>query len=357
MQQKKALVILSPGFAENEADSTCLPAQQQFINALNEQFPSVKLVILAFQYPFSNKNYQWNGAWVIPFNGKNKGKLYRFLLWIRVWNELNRLKKQYQLIGLFSFWFGECALIGKWFSKRNQFKHFTWVLGQDAGPGNKYVKWLRPLPDELVAMSDFLSKAFEKNYGIRPAYMIPNGIDPRIFSEQVPERDIDILGVGSLIPLKRYDLFIDIIKELKKQIPFIKAVLCGEGSERMRLALMIAEAGLQESVLLMGEQSHSAVLQVMQRSKVLLHPSSYEGFSGACLEALYAGAHVISFCNPKDAWVRHWHIVDDKDNMIQQALEILLTPDIEHKPVLAYTMNHTAKSIMELFDHIETAIS
>ena len=200
-------------------------------------------------------------------------------------------------------------------------------------------------------------KEFEKNYGIRPAHMIPNGIDPRIFSEPVLERDIDVLGAGSLIPLKRYDLFLDIIKELKKQIPFIKAVLCGEGSEKQRLELIISAAGLQESVLLRGEQSHSTVLQLMQRSKVLLHPSSYEGFSGACLEALYAGAHVVSFCNPKDAWVRHWHIVDDKEHMIQQTREILLAPDIDHKPVLPYAMKNTAKSVMGLFNYNETAIS
>lgn len=349
MNSKKTLVILSPGFAANEADSTCLPAQQQFINVLHEQFPSIKLIILAFQYPFSDIPYKWKGNEVIPFNGRNRGKIYRLILWLRVWKQLRKLKKQYHLIGLFSFWYGECALIGKWFGKNNHIKHFTWLLGQDAKEGNKYVNLLRPHPDELVALSDFLVKEFEKNYKVKPAVVIPIGIDKRLFSEASLERDIDILGVGSLIPLKRYDLFIDVVKSLKIHFPFIKTVLCGQGHEQTRLQLMIEEAGLQDTITLTGSRPYSEVLQLMQRSKVLLHPSSYEGFGLVCLEALYAGAHVISFCNPKDAWVRNWHIATDKNNMIGLAQEILQTTEVNHKPVLAYSIEDTVTAVMKLY--------
>ena len=54
----------------------------------------------------------------------------------------------------------------------------------------------------------------------------------------------------------------------------------------------------------------------MQRTKIFLHTSSYEGFSGACLEALYAGAHVISFCEPMKQKIDHWHIVKDEKEML-----------------------------------------
>ena len=90
---------------------------------------------------------------------------------------------------------------------------------------------------------------------------------------------------------------------------------------------------------------------------ILLHTSAYEGLGVVCLEALYAGAHVISFCNPKDIWVRNWHIADNQENMTQLAIEILQTSSIKHKPVLAYSMNDTTKAIMELFNYSESAIS
>ena len=46
------LVILSPGFAANEADTTCLPPMQLFVKALKEICPGLNIIVIAFQYPF-----------------------------------------------------------------------------------------------------------------------------------------------------------------------------------------------------------------------------------------------------------------------------------------------------------------
>jgi glycosyltransferase involved in cell wall biosynthesis len=349
MNSKKALVILSPGFAANEADSACLPAQQQLVKTVSELFPSIQLIVLAFQYPFSEQSYQWNGIPVIPFNGRNKSKLYRLFIWLRVWKQLNTLKKKYTLIGLFSFWYGECALTGKWFGKYNGIKHLTWLLGQDAKKGNKYIARIHLPAAELVALSDRLAAEFKKNYAIAPAHIIPAGIDTRLYAKMPAERDIDILGVGSLIPLKRYDLFIEMVSVLKKDFPRIKTVICGKGVEEPILRAMIEKAGLQGSVILTGEKPHHEILQLMQRSKILLHPSSYEGFGVVCLEALYAGAHVASFFCPQDAWIKHWHVAENEQLMIDKLSELLRSDTLDHSPVLPYTMKDTATAIMKLF--------
>jgi glycosyltransferase involved in cell wall biosynthesis len=354
---QKTFIILSPGFAANEADSTCLPAQQQLVNAIKEGFPSVRIIILAFQYPFAGKTYQWNNVTVVPFNGKNKGKLSRLFVWMLAWKQLAGLKKKYSLVGLFSFWYGECALIGTLFGKRNGIPHFTWLLGQDAREGNKYARFLHPKGNALVALSDFLAKEFEKNYGIRPAHIIPAGIDTRLFDKGPVDRDIDILGVGSLIALKRYDLLIEAVNALRTTTPCICAVICGKGADEDKLAGMIEQSGMQSSITLAGEMAYSQVLQLMRRSKILLHPSSYEGFGMVCLEALYAGAQVISFCKPVDTDIPHWHIVNDLDEMIHLSRTLLQQGEIDHSPVLHYTMPETANAVMQLFDHNEAAIS
>ena len=39
---------------------------------------------------------------------------------------------------------------------------------------------------------------------------------------QSTDRDITILGAGSLIALKQYDIFIDAVKEIIKEIPAAK---------------------------------------------------------------------------------------------------------------------------------------
>jgi len=99
-----------------------------------------------------------------------------------------------------------------------------------------------------------------------------------------------------------------------------------------------------------GEMTHENLLLLMQQTKAFLHPSSYEGFSMVCLEALYAGCHVISFCKPMNKDFDHWHIVKNEREMIDKSLEILMQEDSQHKSVMPYSINETAKSILQLFD-------
>jgi hypothetical protein len=91
-------------------------------------------------------------------------------------------------------------------------------------------------------------------------------------------------------------------------------------------------------------------VQLMQRSRVFLHTSLYEGFSTVCLEALSAGAHVISFCKPMDLSIPHWHFSRTREEMLQSLLEILKDPSTDHAPVLPYSMSDSARAVMKLFD-------
>jgi glycosyltransferase involved in cell wall biosynthesis len=161
-------------------------------------------------------------------------------------------------------------------------------------------------------------------------------------------KDIDLLGVGSLIPLKQYDIFLEIVAELKELIPGIKALLVGKGPEKEKLQSLISKFKLESSVTMTGELPYSEVLKLMQRAKVFLHPSSYEGFGCVCLEALYAGAHVISFCQPMNMQITHWHIVKDKDAAIAKAQKILSNQHTEYNPVKGFSINNTVTAMMKL---------
>ncbi len=344
------LIILSPGFPKDESDSTCLPAQQVFVKALNKNFPDLKIIILAFEYPFNQTQYQWHNNTVIPFNGRDKGGINKIFVWLKVWKCLKQLKKENNVAGVLNFWCTECAFVGEYFARFNGLIHYSWILGQDARKMNKYVRWMNPHPEELIAMSDSLAKEFYNNHGIKPAYVITNGIDESLFATARPKRDIDVIGVGSLIPLKRFDVFIDIISELKKQIPSIKAVICGNGPEKNALQSKIDQLQLNDQVLLVGKKPHHETLALMQQSKVLLHTSSYEGFSSACLEALYAGAQVISFCKPMDSWIRNWHVAESNDEMQRMVYEILQDGEINYRPIMPYSMDNSARLMMALFN-------
>src|SRR6185295_12039608 len=196
-----------------------------------------------------------------------------------------------KIAGLLSFWYNECAFIGKKFAAKYGINHYCWILGQDARKGNQYPKLLSPWANELVALSDFIQDEFERNHGIRPRFVIPPGIDETLFGSIPKEKDIDLLGVGSLIPLKQYDIFIEVVAELKRQVPGMKALLVGKGPEKEKLQSLISKFKLESGVTMTGEFPYNEVLKLMQRAKVFLHPSSYEGFGCVCLEALGAGAH------------------------------------------------------------------
>ncbi|MGH2566522.1 MAG: glycosyltransferase, partial [Ginsengibacter sp.] len=172
-----------------------------------------------------------------------------------------------------------------------------------------------------------------------------------LFENKISERIIDVAGAGSLIPLKQYDLFIDVIAELKNNLPNIKSVIAGKGSEEKLLQQKIEHAAITNNISLAGEISYADVLSLMQQSKIFLHPSSYEGFSMVCQEALYAGCHVISFCKPMNTDFNHWHVVKSKEEMTKKALKILLQSGLKYEAVMPYSINDTANSIMKLYEH------
>jgi glycosyltransferase involved in cell wall biosynthesis len=215
----KTLVILSPGFPENEADSTCIPPQQIFVKALEEVYPNLNIIVLTFEYPFFSATYQWHGIKVISFGSKNNSRFFRLLTGLRVGLVLKKLHKNHQIVGLLSFWFGKCALVGNAFAKKHKLPHYCWILGRDAKAGNKYFDKIRPAGSSLIALSDFIAREFNKNYSVMPRYIIPVGIDIALFGTTSDKRDIDVLGVGSLIPLKQYHVFLEMLQLLKAFLP------------------------------------------------------------------------------------------------------------------------------------------
>jgi glycosyltransferase involved in cell wall biosynthesis len=343
-----ALIILTPGFPESEADSTCLPPLQLFTRLLKKQYPSLEIIVLSFQYPFVKKEYDFFGCRVIALAGRSRKKIHRVLIWLKAWRKLKQMRLAYEIKGLLSFWLGECALVGERFGNKYRLLHYCWMQGQDARESNKYAGWVKPDEQRLIALSDYMVVLFFENYGLRPQHIIPPGIDPAMFSNAPVEKDIDILGAGSLIPLKQYDVFAEVIAGIRKFLP-VNAVLCGKGPEEARIRKLIDVLDLKENIQLTGELAHPEVIRNMQRSRLFLHTSNYEGFGVVCIEALYAGAQVISFCRPMDMAISNWHIVKTKEAMIEKAIELLGKKDTSPERTAPFLMQDTVNRIMQLF--------
>jgi hypothetical protein len=158
--KSKALLVFSPAFAADEADTAWLPSLQNFVRALNKNFPQLKVIVFAFQYPHSNQKYSWQKTGVIPFNGLHKKKVSRLMMWVKIFMEVRQIKRSHQVLGILSMWCTECAFVGKYAGRFFRLVHFCWIVGQDARATNTYVKRIRPQPSSLITISDFWLTSF-----------------------------------------------------------------------------------------------------------------------------------------------------------------------------------------------------
>ncbi|WP_431210731.1 glycosyltransferase [Puia sp. P3] len=102
---------------------------------------------------------------------------------------------------------------------------------------------------------------------------------------------------------------------------------------------------------MVAELAHGEVLRYMQRSKILLHTSAYEGFGTVMIEALYAGAHVVSFVDTAGMAVKNWHVVGSEEEMVEVVVGLLGDPETGYESVKPFTMEDSARAMMGLFEY------
>jgi glycosyltransferase involved in cell wall biosynthesis len=346
----KTLVILTPGFPKDEQDSTCLPAFQQFVLSIQKLYPKQSLIVVSFQYAFEKKDYLWFGNRVISIGGKNKPGVHRLQTWIKAWMVLNKLKTEIEITGILSLWLSECSLVAKYFCKFNGIKHYMWLIGQDAKKSNQYINRIKPKACEIIAMSDFLQEEYHRNFLIKPFMVAENGINTSSFpSLNISERKIDVLGVGSLIPLKNYSLFIEIIDELRLTFPNVNAVIAGAGFEEQILKEQVNRHGLQKNIRFTGMINHNQVMELMNNATIFLHTSDYEGNSTVLMEALYSGCHTISTQPLSNRQTKNLLVLSKKQEFINAIRNQLNQSKENAERVTFNTMDQSAKKIMELF--------
>lgn len=345
MNSQKHILILTPGFPKDENDFNCIPPLQEFLTKFVLTYSSTKISIIAFQYPFNNKHYYWKGLNIIPLGGRSS-ILKKSFVWLKAIWEAKKINKLIPIDVVHSLWLGECAMIGNLLSKKIGCQHVCTLMGQDVKGSNKYLRWLKNSKTKFIALSKNQADQFYKLTKVKVAEIIHWGVADQKLNNQ--ERDIDLLGVGSLIPLKNYSLFIETIMEIVKTTPDLKCKLVGTGPESAKLFSMAEAAGLENNIKFTGMIDRKEIFKLMQRSKILIHPSRFEGFGYVFAEALVNGMNVVSFNvgyaqdNPK------WFIAkNDKDfiNIIKK----LLGDTLNYDSVNLFHLNETLNKYASLY--------
>lgn len=341
------LIIITPGFPTDEKEDTCLPAVQQFMLSLLEFRSPTDITVITLQYPFTTKTYLWHGIRVYPAGGANSKGLSRIRTWIRTWQLLSRCRRTNKVEAILALWLTEASLLAQYFGMFHGIRRFFWMQGQDAKKENKYVRLIRPDPNQVFGISNFNAEELYRHHGIRPHLIAENGIRPMAFPElKTTERTIDLFAAGSLIPLKNYAMFLETIALAVSQKPGLRAMHAGEGPLAEQLKNMAKQLGIENNIIFLGKTQHVGVLELMNNSRIFMHTSSYEGSSTVIAEALFSGCQVISTMSLDEMPIRNLHLCGSVKEMADTALA-LLNKKIVPERIVHHYMRDTAKLILE----------
>jgi glycosyltransferase involved in cell wall biosynthesis len=171
--------------------------------------------------------------------------------------------------------------------------------------------------DRLIALSQHEAGLLAR-LGVekRRIVVIPNAVDLEPFvqaagggelqsvSRLLPTQDAGfsmpakrpmVLFIGQLVPRKGYDLLARAIPAVLAAVPEARFVLVSHNRrDEAELQRLLAEGDVTEWVELLGRVSEVEKLRLLQTAAVVAAPSRYEGFGIPLIEALAAGAPVVT---------------------------------------------------------------
>ncbi|MGE3292480.1 MAG: glycosyltransferase family 4 protein [Geminicoccaceae bacterium] len=167
----------------------------------------------------------------------------------------------------------------------------------------RILRWLAyPLAQHVVVQGE-LARAGLAWPSRRRAVVAHN---PVLLPPDVRPRDQPIVvGVGRLVPLKRFDLLIRAFAVNAPDCPDWRLVIWGDGPERQRLEALVQELDLADQVALPGQTATPGAW--LDHAGIFALTSRFEGYPNALAEAMAAGIAVVATACPVGprAMVRH----------------------------------------------------
>jgi glycosyltransferase involved in cell wall biosynthesis len=315
-----------PGFPADESDSQCIPALQTFVKNLNKS-NHFYLSIITLYYPQFKKKYVWHGTRIYSLAGK-PGIIKKIPILFKVYTTFNKIHRENPVDIIHSFWLQDTSWVGRKLSQKYHIPHLSTAMGQDVLGSNKYLSLLPLGKMRIITLNKFHQDRLLKNTGKESSQNIPWGIDSLDFPSFSKERTIDLIGIGNLTPLKNFNLFITAVAGLLPRFPNLKAILIGDGPEQNNLQKRINDEGLKSNISLLGSLPREEVLFHLSKSKLLLHPSTFESFGFVFAEALQLGVKIVSYEVGIAKNGRHWSIFNNVEEMVKMTADLLSSPAI-----------------------------
>ena len=124
--------------------------------------------------------------------------------------------------------------------------------------------------------------------------------------------------------------------------------MVGEGPELSKLKKVVEEIGIEANVEFTGLLNRKDIFKLMQRSKIFVHPSLFEGSGYVFAEALANGMNIVSFNvgysqdNPK------WFIVNNEEEFFTITKK-LLNENLSFHPLNLFPITETVNNYASLY--------
>ncbi|MHB1117948.1 MAG: glycosyltransferase family 4 protein [Minisyncoccota bacterium] len=156
--------------------------------------------------------------------------------------------------------------------------------------------------DTIITPSKYL-KGIIENWGV-PAEKITviyNGFNAPVLHEdkatlrkKLGMDGYAILSVGRLVPWKGFEMLIESISALAKEISGARLFIVGSGPDEATLKKKVVDLGLEDRVTFLGTLSREKLFEYIKASDVFVLNTSYEGFSHQLLEVMALGTPIIT---------------------------------------------------------------
>jgi glycosyltransferase involved in cell wall biosynthesis len=127
--------------------------------------------------------------------------------------------------------------------------------------------------------------------------VVPPGVDSRFSPGGQADQKADhplVVAVGRLVPVKRFDVLIDVLVEVRRRHPTLRAVIAGEGYERRALEARVDAARASDWLSLPGRLSDDEIVRLYRRAWVAAATSLREGWGMTLTEAAACGTPAVA---------------------------------------------------------------
>jgi glycosyltransferase involved in cell wall biosynthesis len=143
----------------------------------------------------------------------------------------------------------------------------------------------------IVTLSESSRHELVDYLGLRSSNItvVPPGIDERFGPGEAKSPAPLVVGVGRLMPSKRFDELIRVAAEVHEAVPDLQLVIVGDGYERPQLEELITDLGARDWIRLAGKVSDEELLSLYRRAWCVASASIAEGWGMTLTEAAACG--------------------------------------------------------------------